>query len=226
MKHLAVSLLAVVLVLAAGIFSFIVVPEGENLISGRATAQVYIYETPEKGCAVNLTEGINMVSFYCETGDSNISDSINDRNNNSLNYDSVFSYNPNDPLDSWSSYNPSLPSWAVQSISSINRRNGYAIIMNEDGEYYKRGYRFASTTIPLQTGWNFIGYPSDAEINITDALTQIDGMYTRVETYTPVGGVKTWLYHTPPSGGTLSNMAPMVGYWIYMTQSAQIVVDW
>jgi hypothetical protein len=226
MKHLVLTLFAVILVLSIGLVSFIIVPGGENLISGKATAQVYIYETPEKGCAVNLTEGINMVSFYCETGDSSINDALIDINNNSLNYSAVFIYNPNDPLDSWSSFNPSLPSWAVQALSSLNRRSGFVIQMNETGEYYKSGYRFMSTTIDLHSGWNFIGYPSDVEINITDALVQINGMYTQVETYTPVNGTKTWLYHVPPSSGTLLNMAPMVGYWIYMNQDAQIVINW
>jgi hypothetical protein len=226
MKHLAVTVLAVFLVIAAGILSFVLVPRGEDMLSGKVITQVYVYETPAEGCAVNLTQGINMVSFYCETGDSSLNDSLQNRNNESLDYNAVYVYNPNDPLDSWSSYNPSLPSWAVQSVSSLNRRNGFVIRMNQNGEYYKDGYRFMNTGIDLSPGWNFIGYPSDVEINITTALTQIAGKYTRVEAYTPVNETKTWLYHVPIVGGTLSNMTPMVGYWIYMTESAHLNVNW
>jgi len=226
MSHIATTLLAVALVLTVGILSFIIVPGGENLISGKATAQVYIYETPAEGCTVNLTSGINTVSFYCETADSPINASLVNIYNESLNFSAVFVYTPNNPLDSWSSYNPSLPSWAVQSLSTLNRRNGFVVVMNEDGEYYKNGYRFSNTEIDLLPGWNFIGYPSDNELNISSALSDIDGKYTRVETYLPINGTKDWLYYVYGVGGNLSNMTPMRGYWIYMTESAYINIDW
>jgi hypothetical protein len=226
MKHLLLTLLAVFTMIAAGILSFVIVPNGENLLSGKVTTMVYILETPPEGCAVNLSEGVNMVSFLCETGEINVTDGLLDRNNASLDYSAVYIYNPNNPLDSWTSYNPSLPSWAVQNPFYLNRRYGYAIKMNSAGEYFNDGYRYMSTTIDLQSGWNFIGYPSDVPINITVALNQISGKYTIVEAYTPVDGTKTWLYHVPVAGGDLSYMNPMVGYWIYMNQSASVVVNW
>lgn len=225
-NYLPVSIMAIILVLAAGIFSFMVVPGGDNQISGMTTSQVYIIQTPPENCSVNLTSGINMVSFYCETGTSPISTALENRTHNVLNYSAIYKYNANNINDSWDSYNPNLPSWTVQALTNLNRRYGYVVVMNSDGEYFEEGYAFVSTNITLRPGWNFIGYPSNSEMNISNALSQIDGIYTRAEAYTNVNETKTWLFYVPESGGTLQFMTPMVGYWVHVNQSSSLLVNW
>lgn len=225
-RYIPITVLAVALMIAAGVVSFIVVPETDNLISGMVTTQVYVYESPPKGCAVNLTEGINMVSFYCVTGERFITDSLVDRTNTSLPFFAIYKYNANNPTDAWDSYNPLLPNWTVQSLTNLNRRYGYVLVMNSSGEFFRNGYRFSLSDIELEPGWNFIGYPSDNEYNITLALEDIAGKYERVETYTPVNGTKEWLVHIPPAAGNLSYMTPMVGYWVFMDDEGIIYVDW
>jgi hypothetical protein len=226
MKHVTLTFIALGLVISAGILSFIIVPRGENLITGKATAMVYVYETPATGCAVNLTPGINVVSFYCESGEKSVPQAMINKKNQSLPYVAVYSYNPNNPLDAWASFNPQLPSWAVQQINNLHRKNGYIVLMNGSGEYYREGYRFSSTTINLLPGWNFIGYPTDTMMNITSALSQINDSYTRIDTYVPINGTKTWLWYIPPNNGTLSTMIPMVGYFIHMNESRSMTIDW
>jgi hypothetical protein len=218
------TVLATVFVIAIAFVAFIV-PTGINeVLSGRATAQAYISYTPPKNCSVRLVSGVNMVSFYCEGAETPINESLVGINNTSLDYSSVFLFNPNDLNDSWSSYNPSLPGWATQSLSTISRKYGYAIIMNQPGMYYREGYKFANNQIPLQIGWNFIGYPDDTAANITTVLAQIDGKYTRAEAYDTINNSGVWLLYVPGTGGTLTTMQPMLGYWIEMNESATLVI--
>lgn len=220
------TFLAVALVLVVSFVSFILTSDFNDFISGRSVAQVRIDQANATNCSVQLKQGVNMVSFYCEPGFILLNKSMVDASNASLDYYAVFLFNPNNLNDSWSSYNPSLPAWATQSLSTLNRRSGYAVVMNTQGEYFHDGYRFANTRIPLQTGWNFIGYPSDVEKNISEALYQLDGNYTLVEAFQVLNGSNAWRSYVPGTGGTLEWMEPMVGYWIFMNTSQNLVIDW
>jgi hypothetical protein len=218
--------LAIILVVSAGILSFMFASDVDSLISGKATSMVYIYESPPDNCTIVLKEGINMVSFFCDGGNLPVNESLVNSNGDVLNYYAVFEYVPNNLNDSWNSYNPELPSWAIQSVNGFNRRAGYAIVMNSSGEYYHEGYKFSNNVILLKTGWNFIGYPSDLSRNITSVLAQIHGKYVRVEAYQNYVGDNYWRSYPNVSGNTIENFEPMIGYWILMNQSGQLVVNW
>jgi hypothetical protein len=215
--------LAIVLVVSIGIVSFMLPSDVEDLISGKVTAQAYISYTPPQNCSVDLYEGVNMVSFYCEGLETPLNESLLGFNATNLDYYAIFRYEPNTSFDYWSSYKPGLPGWATQTVDAISRREGYAIIMNTSGTYYKEGYAYQNTHIPLFVGWNFIGYPTDEVRNITDVLLQIDGKYTRVEEYRVINGSGSWSLYIPGTGGTLSMMTPMTGYWIFMNESAELI---
>ncbi len=215
---------ALVFVVAITFVSFILPSEMHDFISGKVTAQAYIYYTPPENCSVDLMQGINIVSFYCETLETPVNESLVGLNKTKLNYYAIFMYDSTNLNDSWSSYKPDLPTWATQSLNSISRKKGYTIIMNEQGMYYKEGYAYHNTQIQLYTGWNFIGYPTDEIRNVTDVLAQIEGKYTRVETYRTIAVNGEWLLYMPGAEGNLTVMIPMEGYWILMNESASLVV--
>lgn len=213
------AILAVFLVLVSGFVAFIISSDSGNDLTGYAVSQVYVQMTPPENCSIDLKEGINMVSFYCEEGIGSLNESLVDENGAVLDYKAVFVFNPNNLNDSWSSYNPSVPLWATQSLSSLDRRKGYAIILNAPGRYYNEGYEFTSTNINLVEGWNFIGYPKKDSKNVSLVLASLDGYYEKVESYQVVGGNNEWKLYIPGVGGTLTTMEPMIGYWIFVNES-------
>ncbi len=220
------SLAGILTVLGIAIFSFYIAEDLPNTLTGRTITRAYIIETPPGTCEVNLSIGLNLASFYCETGERHISNALTDENNNVLNYEAIFKYNPGNEDKPWSSYNPSLPNWTIQDLNNLNRRHGYWIIMEQPGTYYREGFDFLQTNIQLKTGWNLIGYPTKNEREIEEALSQINETYTRVEAYTDVNGTKTWLYHVLGEPGTLENMTPGLGYWVYAEQDTSWFVNW
>ncbi|MFA6073384.1 MAG: hypothetical protein WC758_04690 [Candidatus Woesearchaeota archaeon] len=216
--------LAVGLVLVAGFIAFFITTDFKEVISGNAVAQVYIQETPHVNCSISLKEGINHVSFFCEEGSRSLEEALIDINNESLNYTSIYVFNAANLNDSWSSYNPSLPGWATQSISSLNRRAGYIVVMSTSGVYANDGYLFSNNNIILQKNWNFIGYPTNGVANISSVLSSINGKYVRVESYQVLNGSNYWRNYTPGNSGNLTIMESGIGYWMLMNDSASITI--
>ncbi len=221
-----ISIISIIIVLCLTMFSFYIAEDLPNLLTGRTITRVNILETPPADCEVHLAEGLNLASFYCETGERHVSNALTDENNTVLNYTAIFRFNPGDEENPWSSYNPNLPNWTIQNLNNLNRRYGYWIKMEEPGMYFREGFDFPQTTINLRRGWNLIGYPTSTERDIEDALSQISATYTRVEAYTEVDGTKTWLYHVPGGPSTIENMTPGLGYWVYMEQDATLLINW
>ena len=71
--------------------------------------------------------------------------------------------------------------------------------------------------IELHEGWNWVGYLPEASQPVTQALTAIEGSYTRV-----IGDDGSFVVGLPPSFNTLKAMEPGKGYLIYMTQAATL----
>lgn len=215
------AFIALTLVLLISGIAFI----GKNGITGFVTTKVYIFETPPANCSVELHAGKNFVSFFCTPGGT-LNETLTDANNNSINFTSIFTYSPG-TNDTWKSYNPSLPNWTVQDDILLTRRAGYWIIMNHSETYQKEGYKFYNTNIGLKNGWNLIGYPTSVTKNITDALSQIDGKYSAVESYQRINGTDQWLVYVPNgSSNTLDYLEPMHAYWINTTQDTSITINW
>jgi len=218
--------LAIVLVVMAGFVAFLSPSDMKNIITGKATSMVYIYETPKVNCSIYLKEGINMVTFSCDGGELSINQSLKNRTNSTLNYYAMFMYNPNNLNDSWSSYKEGLPNWTTQSIDKFDRRKGYAVVMNSPGTYYGDGYKFTNTVIPLYVGWNFIGYPTDVVQNMSTILSQIDGKYVRVEAYQNYTGNNYWRSYPNSTSEVLENFEPMIGYWVLMNDTGSLTINW
>jgi len=222
-KDITLLLILIVLILLAVVFIFSspIFLEVINKITGNTVTSAYIYETPPENCTVELQEGMNIVSFYCETGVGTINESFTNASNESLNYSYFFRYNPTDRNDSWDSYNPSLPDWVVQGFDRLNRKEGYYVYMNENGTYFREGLRFTTTSIKLYAGWNYVGYPSIETRNVTSALESIKNDFTRVVAYD-----EGWLTYDNITGGDLEYFVPGKGYWINVTKDVYWVLTW
>lgn len=73
-----------------------------------------------------------------------------------------------------------------------------------------------STSIPLHTGWNWIGGPRSS-MTVAAALQSIDGHYKRV-----LGLEKTYDPSLPPSYSPLKDLKPGEGYLIYITDPVSL----
>jgi len=144
-----------------------------------------------------------------------------------LNFEYIFYFNPLNNVDPWNSFNPSLPNWTIQTSStSFDRRRGYFVYMNEPGTYFAEGLRFNTSTMNLRSGWNLVGYPSETELEIVDALSSISDYYVSVHSFQLVNGSYSWLHHFKEGNSSLDYFVPGYGYWIYVNQNVDWVVTW
>jgi len=80
-------------------------------------------------------------------------------------------------------------------------------------------------TMLLPAGWNLISFdvmPLDPEV--ADALSSINGKYSRVLSFDCDAGAQSYYPSLPPGINTLVTMDPWHGYWIEMTEAAHLTV--
>ncbi|MEM7132849.1 MAG: VCBS repeat-containing protein [Chloroflexota bacterium] len=80
----------------------------------------------------------------------------------------------------------------------------------------------ASFQLPLQSGWNLIGYPAVASQPITQALSSLNGKFSQVYGFEPTSEQPWRLYPVNQPGlhdmETLQELEFGKGYWIHATQ--------
>ena len=104
-------------------------------------------------------------------------------------------------------------------LENIDEKMGFWIYMSQQDTLMVEGSDPENKSIPLQVGWNLVGYLDETQPTAT-ALSSIEGNYTSVQ---------AWINDSPRSyyagfGGDLENMSESYGYWIYMTQ--EDVLEW
>ncbi|NOZ05993.1 MAG: hypothetical protein GXP41_06530, partial [Chloroflexi bacterium] len=114
------------------------------------------------------------------------------------------------------------PGEAQNTLHTMDAEHGYWLKVTGATTLVITGTQVAvTTTIPLQQGWNLVGYlPATAQDRGT-ALASIDGKYTAVLSFDQ--GAESWYAALPSSMNTLTMMYPHRGYWVYMTQAADLV---
>ena len=170
----------------------------------------------------SLVSGWNLVSLPVILEDGSLPgafDSI------SGHYGDVFTFDACDGAQ-WKFFNPNVPP-PVNTLHAVGATGGYWIQMNFPDTLTLSGIHPLSTSITLCPGWNMIGYPSLAVRPVGDALASISGKYNLVRQYR-AGEPSPWKTYNPgvpPNLNTLKDMEPGYGYWIYMTQSATLIID-
>jgi hypothetical protein len=208
-KHMRLLLLLFVFILIAIAFYPDHTVNTDSEVTGNqiVDTRVNIVPSPSANCSFQLQEGWNLVSFYCLSLYEPLSDVMASVNTS---YGSVFEYVSSNSSDPWKSYNPDLPNWTVQQLSSMGRTQGYWIYMESTADYFFEGSR-RDSSIYLQAGWNLVGYPSVTDRQINTSLSGLT--YTIVKGYDE--STDSYTVHIfNASNNTLVLFETYGGYWI------------
>jgi hypothetical protein len=169
-------------------------------------------------CNFTLQEGLNLISFFCIPNTVNRDDVII----NITNLISIFEYREGE-TDSWKSYNPNLPEFVIQDLTSMSRMEGYWINMEAEENFLLEGGLRIPTNINLVQGWNLAGYPKNSSEPVNTSFETIAGNFTEVRTYNAT--LDIFINYVPGTGGALTHTATPMGYWINATNSEVWIVD-
>ncbi len=219
-----ISAISIIIVLLIGIMSFFIPSNISDMITGKTTVtRAFIHESLPTNCTVELKQGINMVSFPCETGERGFKEALSDKNGTQLTFNSVFFFRAEDRETPWRSYNPKLPNWTTQhKPNSIDRTRGYFIYMEESGTYEAEGLQFPISNIQLREGWNLVGYPSNTTLNTEDAIDSIKNVFASIHTYKE----GEWMHYKNNTEGDLTHIEPGRAYWIRVKEDAVWRINW
>jgi hypothetical protein len=169
---------------------------------------------------VSLQAGANLVSIPLTTASTALEDVLTSVSGN---YTKVFAFDGS--AKSWKSYDVSLPGWA-NSLQTIDRTMGFWIYMNSASTLSVSGDIPTSTSIPLYTGANLIGFPRSNAQSVADALASIAGKYTKVFEYdAATSSWKSYDVSLPGWANSLQQMRPGYGYWVYVTENCTLTVS-
>jgi hypothetical protein len=139
-------------------------------------------------------------------------------------YDLVYAYEQSEAGGTWRLYDTSRPPY-LNDLSQINRSIGFWIRITETTTLTVQGFAPVSTTIPLTTGWNLVGYPSKTTRPVTEAVGTIEGKYDLVYAFYPDDPVEAWkLYdvNRPAYLNSLAVIEPWHGLWIRVTENCTL----
>jgi parallel beta-helix repeat protein len=148
--------------------------------------------------------GKHLISIPLELNDTSISSAFQ-----TLEYDSIWQYDPFDVLDPWKSYNPQRP---FNDLTNVNHTMALWLEVTTSGNLAIAGTVPKTSDIMLKEGWNLVGYPSFIERNVSEALGGI--VYERIEGYSPSPPEYLRIYSSNEI------MRPGCGYWIKVGSDA------
>lgn len=114
------------------------------------------------------------------------------------------------------------PGGSQNTLTHVDTLHGYWIKLNSADTLTVTGDRvYSSTTaIPLNAGWNLIGYLPQNPIGLGSALSSLGGTYTAVLGYDR--GAMSYYAAMPSNMNTLNSLEPKRGYWLYVTSSGTL----
>ena len=169
---------------------------------------------------ISLVPGRNLVSLPVHPDDTSAAAVLSSIDGY---YTLVYAYDASDQADPWKRYDPAVPTFA-NDLLTIDETKGLSIYVTEAVTWVMSSYAPASGTIPLQTGWNLVGYPSLDARSIGDALASIEDLCTLVYTYDisdEADPLKVYDPAASPASNDLTEMLPGHGYWIRVTEPCQ-----
>jgi hypothetical protein len=145
----------------------------------------------------SLAAGTQLVSIPLVLNNTNIPYVLQ-----TIDFEAAWYYNNTDILDPWKSYNPAK---SLNDLTTIDRTMAFWVRVTEDSNLTVAGVVPKATDIELKSGWNFVGYPSFIERNVSVALTV---PYQRIEgpDNAPPQNLKLYL------GDSI--MRPGFGFWV------------
>lgn len=174
-------------------------------------------ETATASFTISLTPGWNLVSVPVHpvnTAVEQVLDSV------SGNFNLVYGYDGCTPTNPWKSYDPGAASFA-NDLVQIDETTGHWIRTTGESTLVVTG-TVVSTSVPLCTGWNLVGYPSLRTLPVADAISSIAGCVVKVYAYFASDPVDPWKKYDPTApdyANDLVQLTPGRGYWIQTNQN-------
>jgi hypothetical protein len=195
------------------------IPFSFQQITGQVITTVNVTLPIATNCSFTLYPDLNLVSFFCISTLSPVSDVIGGI---TPNLEAVYEYQESG-TDAWKIYNPNLPSNVIQDLQYMSRTEGYWIRMRNAQNYSLAGNLRTPNSISLVPGWNLAGYPINRTELVNESFISIEGNFTEARAYDPLTG--SFISYLPGVGGTLNQTEPYKGYWINATVAEVWVVD-
>jgi hypothetical protein len=161
-----------------------------------------------------LSEGQNLISIPLIQDNANLTIVLESIDGS---YDAVRYYDAADANDKWQTHATFKPE-EFNELSSVNNSMAIWINMLKNDTLIVYGTEPTSTAIPLYKGWNFVGYPSLTERNVSEALESIP--YEQVEGFDD----------SPPYYLRIlkenDKMKAGCGYWILVREDCTWSIGW
>lgn len=177
--------------------------------------------------SINLLEGWNLISFNVTPNSNEIADVLDSIDGK---YSLVYAWDVSGNHSStgnWVRFDPTVP--YGNTLSTLDVKTGFWIFMDEPATLTVTGIYQETETVQLSItvgGWNLVGYPSAATLDLPGALTDHGVMeFTLVYAYHAADTSDPWKLFDPavlPIQNDLTALSPGWGYWIYVTEDA----DW
>ena len=180
-------------------------PGGDFLAVASVSSEGYATsESRELGIG-NLGDGWNLISLYQQPADTSITSVLEHIMNR---VESVWAL----INGTWYIYDPDNPGFS--DLAEMTTGYGYWLNMKIGSNFSVSG-SIPGKTINLISGWNLVGYNSQTEQPVADALAAIVGKVESV--WTQING--EWKVYFPANSGMsdLATMAPGYGYYIKTT---------
>jgi len=215
---------AVLLVLQALDPSLLNQVTGKLFENASMVTRVYVVNSSPAACDVDFPAGWNLVSFFCLSNGISVHEGLLPINGD---YAAVFGYDPS-LAKRWVAYNPSLPIWVVNDLSSLYRERGYWIYIVNETYYSQEGKKKSQAIIDLQPGWNLVGFPTNTTLFINQTLGVVLPSVIAVRSYN--ASVPSFTYYPPTVqtdvlGISLREFGPYYGFWIYVNASGSYTVS-
>ena len=181
-----------------------------------SSTRILRIEVPEGELySIDLIEGWNLVSLPGLSASSRVADIFGSIRGQ---FDRVYVYDTANRR--WLTYDDQLP-WAGE-LTDIDLNQGIWIRVLADTTWQIRCIPQVAASIPLQGGWNLVGYPLGTPQDISTAIESLGDRIVSLYAYDATDEGQPWrTFHPdiPPDLNTLSTLEPAKGYWIEVTEA-------
>jgi len=177
-----------------------------NLLAGAPTQRSF-----------SLGQGWNLISLGLMPSNPEVAAALNSIAGK---YTRVLAY---DCVGLGQSYYPGLPA-SLNTLKTLDAFHGYWIDMTMAATLTVVGIQLpAGTPIGLCPGYNLVGYLPQTALPVQTATNSIAGHFTSVMGFDPVLGAQSYYPALPPYLNSLQVMQPGRGYWIYATETEELI---
>ncbi|RLC21370.1 MAG: hypothetical protein DRI57_02535 [Deltaproteobacteria bacterium] len=176
--------------------------DGDEVADGRDPLSPDDDDSAFVTVSIPLHPGWNLISLPIEPSVTSIAEVLEPIFDS---YSVIWSYQET----KWLMYDAANP--RLSDLSRLEAGWGYWVNMKNAATLPVLG-SVISHPIPLENGWNLVGYNSQHSQNVTSALSSLNGKYVSVWTFVDGG----WKVYDPenPKFSDLMTLDPDYGYWI------------